>query len=72
MSQRGFVEMARENVVEMMDFWHGIPAEARPMSDPIVATIYKLVDCQIMLLRAVEEVEARPWWKRRRYNPYAR
>jgi len=32
----------------------------------------RLVGSIIMLLRAIEEVEARPWWRRRRYNPYAR
>lgn len=77
---RGFVEMARDDVVETMDQWHALKARYRPNEDgptqvfepELVAVIDRLLGSVISLLRAVEEVEARPWWKPRRYNPYAR
>jgi len=56
----------------MMDRWHEIQKPIA-QSDPVLwEIITKLVGANISLLRAIEEVEARPWWKRRRYNPYAR
>lgn len=101
---RGWVEMARDDVVETMDAWHALKEQRPPIvsttsvltddrieamrkawlptagldrgGDPLdptmVAVIDKLLGSVIMLLRAVEEIEARPWWKPRRYNPYAR
>ena len=71
-----WVAAARRDVVETMDEWHAL--KCRPGGPPLVfdpqlvAVIDKLLGSVIMLLRAVEEVEARPWWKPRRYNPYAR
>jgi hypothetical protein len=69
-----FVEMARDDVTETMNRWnklHHHPA-IRPTSAEVEEIITKLVGCNISLLRAIEEVEARPWWRRRRFNPYAR
>jgi hypothetical protein len=71
-----WVGAARRDVVETMDAWHALkatPGGPPLVFDPqLVAMIDRLVSSEIMLLRAVEEVESRPWWRRRRYNPYAR
>ena len=76
---RGFVEMARIDVCETMNRWHAIQTgNGGPRVVPDLGEgdlremIDKLVSDNIMLLRAIEEVEARPWWRRRRDNPYAR
>jgi hypothetical protein len=72
-SDRGFVEMARNDVCTTMTRWHTILEGKGPRTDTteVYEMIGRLVNDNIMLLRAVEEVEARPWWRRRRYNPYA-
>jgi len=69
---RGFVEMARDDVQQTMDRWHHIQQTNDWSAMPeIHEMIGRLVNDNIILLRAVEEVEARPWWRRRRDNPYA-
>jgi hypothetical protein len=62
----GFVEMARDDIQQTMDRWHQIqqgPGDGSPPVLPEIAIremIGRLVSDQIMLLRAVEEIEARP------------
>lgn len=84
----GFVEMARDDVVETMEQWRELKERRNtprggwaggnvlpglaPLDPELVVIIDKLVGSMTILLRAIEEVEARPWWKPRRYNPYAR
>jgi hypothetical protein len=71
MSGRGFVEMTREETTVLMNRWHEIKTKDWSAMPEIFELFDKLVSNQIMLLRAIEEVEARPWWKPRRHNPYA-
>lgn len=62
-----------ERAADLMAAWRA--RQALPTTDldeAFVEMIDALVNSQIMLLRAIEEVEARPWWKlSRRRNPYA-
>jgi hypothetical protein len=68
--------MARDHCTTTIKLWHAIQNAHAPSMDipgpDLHQMINRLVDDNTMLLRAVEEIEARPWWRRRRYNPYAR
>jgi hypothetical protein len=79
LTQRSFVELARDNIDETMARWHEILDSHKELLGPTIVDpldlqemVGRLLSDHIMLLRAVEEVEGRPWWRRRRYNPYAR
>jgi hypothetical protein len=77
MAERGFVAMARDDIEETMNRWHEILESHKSLIGPAMAApidfqemIGRLLGDHIMLLRAIEEVEARPWWRRRRHNAH--
>ena len=72
MSEPSFVEMARTEIVSVQQYWQQVKANHGGYPGDQQLIIEKLLGNQIMLLRAIEEVEARPWWRPRRRNPYAR
>lgn len=70
---RTFVEMARESVNETVELVLSFIKNGEGVyPHTLNGVLNRLLDSEIMLLRAVEEVEQRPWWRRRRRNPYMR
>lgn len=64
------VELARRDVAITNELLASLSDEIEDLN--LYRVLSQIVGSQILLLRAIEEVEARPWWKRRRFNLYVR